>query len=600
MPGADSACSVQPCVLALGELLDGATSLEQLWQRGALCDVTLSTDDGGTLPCHRLMLAAASPFFRALFAGDSTWSDTASAELPLHDVDADTLRTLVTALYTRRLEAPPRHIPALLAGATQLAFTALANACAAELRARLCSLSALATASLASLHGQAALEAEAESFAAGHFSEVLSVDPGGVRALPVDRLDRLLGSERLDVADETAALDALLDWAAAQSWESCLERAPSAAERKAALPRLLRRIRLCLVPPSALAQRADKHAACASCPEAVALLLRAAREQRERTGTGWSAQPRDSMPLRLLAAGGHDREWRPLRCAEWLDVRTGEWRPAQPFPVSASSFLSAVRVSGALLALCGGTYACAAQRADAPPPPPPLFDDDGGSEEPAQQSLLLAWQSAACPTARLHASLACLQSHAFYIGGRAGAGATELDLVERYDTATNEWIPAPPLCALRASGAAGTLHDTLYVVGGQRGRGTFDSMEALDAGSLAWRAPRAPLRTARKYLALAPLRGCLYALGGMRETRERLASVERFDPREGRWTTVAPMTTRRSSAAVVAAAGALWVVGGNDGERYHASCERYDAAADRWERVADMASARSGAALVAL
>ncbi len=40
-------------------------ALADLWQRGALCDVALRAGDAVTpLPCHRIVLAAASPFFR--------------------------------------------------------------------------------------------------------------------------------------------------------------------------------------------------------------------------------------------------------------------------------------------------------------------------------------------------------------------------------------------------------------------------------------------------------------------------------------------------------------------------------------------------------
>ena len=104
----------------------------------------------------------------------------------------------------------------------------------------------------------------------------------------------------------------------------------------------------------------------------------------------------------------------------------------------------------------------------------------------------------------------------------------------------------------------------------------------------------------RKYLSLVTLRGCLYAVGGMRETRARLASVERLDPRDGRWRTIAPMNYRRSSAGVVAAAGALWASGGNDGETHHCSTERYDDRMDAWTLMAPMTIERSGAAMVAI
>lgn len=45
-------------------------SLSHLWRSGQLCDVQLhSSDSDQLLPVHRVMLAACSGFFRALFCG---------------------------------------------------------------------------------------------------------------------------------------------------------------------------------------------------------------------------------------------------------------------------------------------------------------------------------------------------------------------------------------------------------------------------------------------------------------------------------------------------------------------------------------------------
>lgn len=44
-----------------------AAGLLALWQHGKLCDVVLEGADGAELPAHRLVLAATSGFFRALF-----------------------------------------------------------------------------------------------------------------------------------------------------------------------------------------------------------------------------------------------------------------------------------------------------------------------------------------------------------------------------------------------------------------------------------------------------------------------------------------------------------------------------------------------------
>lgn len=339
-------------------------------------------------------------------------------------------------------------------------------------------------------------------------------------------------------------------------------------------------------------------------------MLERAAQESARIGAGYSGQPRSAVPLRLLAIGGHDVEWRPLRSCEVYDTRTDSWQPAGMLPQNyVSAFFSAVAGQSAsstreLLAIGGSTFACATLRADVPPPAPLLSDDNCTD---SAGSMLLLWSPRGTPTARQHAALACVDafqmpSLAYLIGGRAGAVTGEMTLVERTALgAVDEWTRCPSLSSPRASGAAATLQDVVYVAGGQSGRQTLDTCEVLHAGSHEWVClPSAVLCQPRKYLSLVTLRGCLYAVGGMRETRARLASVERLDPRDGRWRTIAPMNYRRSSAGVVAAAGALWASGGNDGETHHCSTERYDDRMDAWTLMAPMTIERSGAAMVAI
>lgn len=60
------------------------------------------------------------------------------------------------------------------------------------------------------------------------------------------------------------------------------------------------------------------------------------------------------------------------------------------------------------------------------------------------------------------------------------------------------------------------------------------TLEALDPDSGRWLPVSARMLSERKYCGAAPLNGRLYVCGGLINTgRQRLASVEAFDPREG-------------------------------------------------------------------
>ena len=63
-------------------------------------DLVLRGDDEADheagLPCHKLVLASMSPYFRAMFRTEGS----SCQDVRIHGVDADTLKTIVNYCYT--------------------------------------------------------------------------------------------------------------------------------------------------------------------------------------------------------------------------------------------------------------------------------------------------------------------------------------------------------------------------------------------------------------------------------------------------------------------------------------------------------------------
>ena len=72
-------------------------SLKTLWQEQCFCDVQLSVGQR-EFPAHRLVLAAASPYFRAMFMCGLT--EGKNEKVALHDVSSSTFEQLINFVYS--------------------------------------------------------------------------------------------------------------------------------------------------------------------------------------------------------------------------------------------------------------------------------------------------------------------------------------------------------------------------------------------------------------------------------------------------------------------------------------------------------------------
>ena len=215
-------------------------------------------------------------------------------------------------------------------------------------------------------------------------------------------------------------------------------------------------------------------------------------------------------------------------------------------------------------------------------------------------------------TPRAHVGTAALPGTSVLLVGGC-VSSTFFDTVEAFDVATGAWRSCAPLSERRGSLAAVTLKDDVYIFGGGYADGEeamccFATTERYDAASDAW-VRLAPLNIKRFGVGGAALGGALYATGGYDgDAKVYMASAERFDPREGVWHTLPPMPGgQRASLSVAPAPGAagehtLIAAGGyyKEGKspRYVSRVEAYDARANAWRPLNQLKRPRAFGALV--
>lgn len=79
----------------------------------------------------------------------------------------------------------------------------------------------------------------------------------------------------------------------------------------------------------------------------------------------------------------------------------------------------------------------------------------------------------------------------------------------------------------------------------------------------------------------------MYAIGGYNGITQ-LNSAEYYDPRDDKWTIIAPMNSHRSALNVAVIENRLYALGGYDGEHFLSSIETYDHVKDCWEIISSM------------
>jgi hypothetical protein len=75
-------------------------SLNSLWQEDCFCDVRLTVGQR-EFPAHRLVLAAASPYFKAMFM--CGLDEGKMESIPLHDISPVVFESLLKFVYSGEL-----------------------------------------------------------------------------------------------------------------------------------------------------------------------------------------------------------------------------------------------------------------------------------------------------------------------------------------------------------------------------------------------------------------------------------------------------------------------------------------------------------------
>ncbi|XP_058017427.1 kelch-like protein 2 [Ahaetulla prasina] len=213
--------------------------LEQLHQEELLCDTTIVAK-GERFPCHRILLAAINPYFRAMFS--NSFRESQDGEVLLQDMDPSIIQMVVQYYYTEEIELTPEVAEDLYEAASRLQIIPLLESCSSYLLEHLCPENCLSIYQLGYSHNDPALFQEAKSLVHAHFKRLSQEAPAFLDLNP-STLESILASDNLLVSSELLVYRAVWRWVQAQS-----------ALRLPFLARLLAQVRFPLLTPEELHQ----------------------------------------------------------------------------------------------------------------------------------------------------------------------------------------------------------------------------------------------------------------------------------------------------------------------------------------------------------
>ena len=269
--------------------------LNDFRKHNVLCEVVIVVH-GRHFYAHRNVLAAASPYFRAMFSS-SMREQIESKPVILENITPDVMDELLSFMYTGSINITPFNVKDLVSASNYLLIDSLKEACVSFMKTTLNPSNCLGIEAAAQKYDCEALKNTAQKYISDCFEVVAQTDE--FKNLSVERLTELLASDDTKVQCEEQIFEALMVWL-----KHDLE------NRKAKFAELSSLIRFPLMSPYYLADNVETEDIVLSTPECTQLLLEAKNyhmlPDRRHLIKGSRTKPRKSMGLInvMFTAGG--------------------------------------------------------------------------------------------------------------------------------------------------------------------------------------------------------------------------------------------------------------------------------------------------------
>ncbi|KAG7524921.1 kelch 40a [Solea senegalensis] len=536
----------QPRMYQQTLLQDG---LCDLLENDKFVDCVLKIQDK-EFPCHRLVLAASSPFFKAMFLSDL--EESKRREIVLKDVDPGVMGMILRYLYTSDITLTEQNVQDIFMVANMYQIPSIFSVCVSYLQEKLVLGNCLAIFRLGLLLDCPRLALSAREFICERFQVVVR-DPDFSQLGPSE-LAIIITSDSLNVDREEAVFESLMDWVKHDE-----------TNRLKDLPELLHCIRFRLMSLDYFKEKVERHQ-----------YIRFSQEIKKDLDLVSDAhRGRLPKPRRLSTDGAKGREGNE-------DEEEDDKEGYLPGILNNNPRFGMFEMDLLLMINDTGTVAY----------------------DPVGNECFVASESTDIP--KNHCSLVTKQNQVFVVGGLL---YNEEDKDEpfssyflQFDPASSEWLGMPsqpnPRCLFGLTDA----DNSIFVVGGKElkdGEHVLDSVMIYDRQSFKW-GESDPLPYRVYGHGTVSHNGLIYVIGGKSESKKCMRRVCVYNPTKFEWKDLAPLKTARSLFGVTVHKDQIFVATGVTDTGLTCSVEVYDIATNKWSEFTEFPQERSSLNLISL
>ncbi|KAI5092107.1 kelch-like protein 40b, partial [Silurus meridionalis] len=519
-----------------------------LLENDTMVDCVLKIKDK-EFPCHRLVLAACSSYFRAFFKSGVEASK--QHEIVLEDVEPGVMGMILKYLYTSSINVTEQNVQDIFALANMLQIPSIFTVCVSFLQKRLSLSNCLAIFRLGLMLDCPRLAVSARNFACERF-QLISRDEEFLQ-LSSSELGAILASDSLNVETEQAVFEAVIKWVGHDK-----------DKRFEELPKLLDCVRFRLIPEDFFTEQVEQHEWLRSNPEITKKLQLV----------------KNAYAGKLPEVKKTNKKLKEKKTEE--DGEEEEEDQEELLPGILNDNLRFGMFLRDLIFM--------------------ITDVSSVAYDPTGNDCYMATISNQVP--KNHCSIVTKENQIFVVGGLFFNEENEEEQLSSYflqfDSASLDWIGMPPMPSPRFLFGMGEAENCIFAIGGKElneGEQTLCSVLVYDRQNLKW-GESVPLSYAVYGHGTVSHDGIVYVIGGKGDSKQCLNSVCAYDVKNAKWKDLAPLKTARSLFGVTVYKNKIYVAGGVTENGLTDTVEVYDIKSNKWSEFVEFPQERSSLSLI--